>query len=147
MSAGSVEASRAYSSKHTLRKPSSVFFIILTIPGIIRQARLLTPITRCIRPLPRSLSCEDTQHERPRVGGCAPPSCVRASCGTISCQFLFRCETSVTLRLAIQAGGVSCTTTRMYLSSGTMTSSCFFVRRRKSFSSSCGELSLAPRGP
>ena len=35
------------------------------------------------------------------------------------------------------AGGVSCTTTRRYFGSGTMTSSCFFVRNRSNFSSSC----------
>lgn len=36
-----------------------------------------------------------------------------------------------------QAGGVSCTTIRRYFGSGTMTSSCFFVRNRKSRISSC----------
>lgn len=40
-----------------------------------------------------------------------------------------------------QAGGVSWTTISRYLTSGTMTSSCFFVRSRNNFSSSYGRIS------
>jgi hypothetical protein len=36
-----------------------------------------------------------------------------------------------------QPGGVSCTTTRRYFGSGTITNSCLLVRSRNSFSSSC----------
>lgn len=41
-----------------------------------------------------------------------------------------------TARRTDQAAGVSCTTMRRYFASGTMTSSCFLVRTRNSFSSS-----------
>ena len=39
--------------------------------------------------------------------------------------------------MSYYAGGVSCTTMKMYFASGTMTSSYFFVRSRRSFTSSC----------